>query len=250
METGLAGKVAVITGGAGALARACAWMLAAEGARLAVADLDPGAVERAAEELRAAGHEARGVALDVTRKDQARTLVRRVLDDWGRLDVLVNCAGIFHAAPFEEIDVADWQRVLDVNLTGMFLCCQAVLPVMRAQGSGRIINFGSLAGQVGGLAAGADYSASKAAVNCLTKSIARALGACGVTVNTINPGPVDSPMVDAWPEGQREAQLQRIPLGRLGRPEDIAAAVVFLASDAAAYIHGTHLDVNGGLHMA
>src|SRR5581483_5848108 len=115
----------------------------------------------------------------------------------------------------------------DVNLTGMFLCCQAAMRVMRPQGSGRIINFGSLAGQVGGLAAGANYSVSKAGVICLTKSLARALGNSGVTVNTINPGPVEGSMVQAWPPGQREAQLERMPLGRFGQPEEIAAAVVF-----------------------
>jgi 3-oxoacyl-[acyl-carrier protein] reductase len=249
METGLAGKVALITGGAGTIGRACARAFAAERASVAVADLDQDEAAAAAAEVRALGVPATGIAADTTREADVAAMVQRVRDELGGLDVLVNCAGIFQAVPMDELPLDDWRRVLDVNLTGMFLCCQAAMRVMMAQRSGRIINFGSLAGQVGGLAAGANYSVSKAGVICLTKSVARALGKSGVTVNTINPGPVESPMVDAWPPGQRETQLERIPLGRLARPEDIANAVVFLASDAAAYIHGTHLDINGGLHM-
>jgi len=239
METGLAGKVALLTGGAGTIGRACARALAAEGAAVAIADQTLAGAEAAATEVRALGVPALGLGFDITRQDEVAAVVRRVTGELGRLDVLVNLAGLFQATPMEELPLADWQRLLDVNLTGMFLCCQAAMPVMRRQGSG----------QVGGLAAGVNYSVSKAGVICLTKSIARALGNSGVTVNTINPGPVESPMVDAWPEGQREVQLQRIPLGRLGRPDDIAGAVVFLASDAASYIHGAHLDINGGLHM-
>ena len=250
METGLTGKVALLTGGAGAIGRAIGHALISEGATVAIADRDPDAVQSLVAALRMAGGTALGVAADLTREADVAAMIETVLLHGSRqLDVLVNCLGIFQAVPLESLALEDWQRVLDVNLTGVFLCCKAALPVMRAQRSGRIINIASLAGQVGGLAAGANYSVSKAGVACLTKSVARALGNCGVTVNTINPGPVDSPMVDAWPPGQREIQLERIPLARLGRPEDIAHAVVFLASEGAGYIHGTHLDINGGLHM-
>ncbi len=250
METGLQGKVAVITGGGGAIGRACARALAGEGANVVVVDLEQGVADDAAAAARAGGARTLGLAADITREADVAALVGRVRDTFGRFDVLVNCAGIFQAVPLEELSLADWQRVLDVNLTGMFLCGREALRAMRARGSGgRIVNIASLAGQVGGLAAGANYSVSKAGVICLTKSMARAAGNCGVTVNTVNPGPVESPMVETWPPGQRETQLGRIPLGRLGRPEDIAGAVVFLSSDAASYIHGAHLDVNGGLHM-
>lgn len=249
METGLTGKIALLTGGAGAIGGAIGHALISEGVTVAIADRDPDAVQSLVAALRAAGGRALGVQADLTREADVATMIETVLQSSGRLDVLVNCLGIFQAVPLESLALEDWQRVLDVNLTGVFLCCKAALPVMRAQRSGRIINIASLAGQVGGLAAGANYSVSKAGVACLTKSVARALGNCGVTVNTINPGPVDSPMVDAWPPGQREIQLERIPLARLGRPEDIAHAVVFLASEGAGYIHGTHLDINGGLHM-
>ncbi len=250
METGLRGKVAVITGGGGAIGRACAQALASEGAGIVVVDLDQGAADAVAEVARSHGVRASGLAADITREADVAAMAQQVSDDHGHFDVLVNCAGIFQAVPLEELSLADWQRVLDVNLTGLFLCGREALRVMRAQGTGgRIVNIASLAGQVGGLAAGANYSVSKAGVICLTKSMARAAGSSGITVNTINPGPVESPMVEAWPPGQRETQLERIPLGRFGRPEDIAGAVVFLASAAAAYIHGAHLDVNGGLHM-
>jgi len=249
METGLSGKVALITGGAGAIGRASAHALAAEGAVIAVADRNQDAVDALVGDLRAAGSMAVGFVVDVTEEPEVTGLFAHVLETCGRLDVLVNCIGIFQAMPFAELSLADWRRVLDVNLTGMFLCCQAAVRIMRPQRSGHIVNLGSLAGQVGGLVAGSNYSVSKAGVNCLTKDIARTLGNSGVTVNTINPGPVESPMVEAFPPGQREIQLAKIPLGRLGQPEDIANAVVFLASDAASYIHGAHLDINGGLHM-
>ncbi len=249
MDMGLAGKVVLITGGSGEIGRASARMFAGERASVAVADLRPEAVEAVAAELRGLGATAIGIAADVSKQESVRDMVRRVLDELGRLDVLFNCAGIFQSVPPEELSLADWQRVLDVNLTGMFLCCQAAMPVMRAQGGGRIINIGSLAGQVGGFASGINYSVSKAGVMCMTKSLARALGGSGVTVNTINPGPIEGSMVAAWPPGQREIQLERMPVGRFGQPEEIAATAVFLASRHAGYIHGAHIDVNGGLLM-
>lgn len=249
METGLANKVAVIAGGAGAIGAACARALVAEGAIVAVVDRDEPGVARVVEEVRAGGGTALGMTVDVTHEEDVARMVEQIHQRTGRLDVLVNCIGIFQATPIDELSLADWDGMLEVNLTGMFLLCRTAARVMRAQGSGRIINLGSLAGQVGGLAAGANYAVSKAGVICLTKALARALGSSGITVNTINPGPVDSPMVDAWPPGRREEQLARIPLGRLGQPEDIASAVVFLASDGASYIHGAHLDINGGLNM-
>ena len=249
METGLKHKVVLLTGGAGDLGRTCALAMAAEGASIAIADRNDDAVQSLVAEIRELGAPASGMAIDICREPQVARMVEQVREDLGGLDVLVNCAGVFQSTPFAELSLADWERVLQVNLSGMFLCCQAAMRVMCAQRSGRIINIGSLAGQVGGLVAAANYSVSKAGVAGLTKALARAVGSSGVTVNTVNPGIIDSRMVASYPPGQREQQEQRIPLGRLGTPLDVAGAVVFLASSAAAYIHGAHLDVNGGIYM-
>jgi 3-oxoacyl-[acyl-carrier protein] reductase len=250
MDSGLLGKIAVVTGGAGAIGRACVHALLREGATVAAVDRDEIALRGLQSDLGVDDDTLLCLAADVTSEPAVLAMIDEICRRAGRIDVLVNCIGIFQAVPIDDLLVEDWQRMLDVNLTGPFLCCRAAARVMRAQGSGRIINLASLAGRVGGLAAGANYSVSKAGVICLTKSLARALAGTGVTVNTINPGPVDSPMVDAWPPGKKEEQLARIPLGRLGQPEDIAGAVVFLASDAASYIHGAQIDINGGLDMA
>ncbi|MDB5077686.1 MAG: 3-oxoacyl-[acyl-carrier protein] reductase [Chloroflexi bacterium] len=232
------------------IGRACVGALLAEGATVVVVDRDENALRTAATAWQETSRRVLTLAVDVTDEPAVLRMVDEVQKQTGRLDVLVNCLGVFQATPIDELSLDDWQHVLDINLTSIFLCCRAAARVMKGQGSGRIINLGSLAGRVGGLAAGANYSVSKAGVICLTKSLARALGGTGITVNTINPGPVDSPMVDAWPPGKKEEQLARIPLGRLGRPQDIAGAVVFLASDAASYIHGAQIDVNGGLEMS
>jgi 3-oxoacyl-[acyl-carrier protein] reductase len=250
MDSGLSGKVAVVTGGAGAIGRACVLALLREGATVAVVDRDEAALRNLFANSGIRDDTLLPIAMDVTSEAAVLGMVEDVRRRTGRLDVLVNCIGIFQAVPIDDLLLEDWQSMLDINLTGTFLCCRAAARVMRAQGSGRIINLASLAGRVGGLAAGANYAVSKAGVICLTKSLARALAGTGITVNTINPGPVESPMVDAWPPGKKEEQLARIPLGRLGQPEDIAGAVVFLASDAASYIHGAQIDINGGLDMA
>jgi NAD(P)-dependent dehydrogenase (short-subunit alcohol dehydrogenase family) len=161
----------------------------------------------------------------------------------------VTCAGVFHATPFDQITPEEWDRIHAVNLRGTFLSAQAALRVMIPQRSGRIVTIASLAGQAGGLAAGAAYAASKAGVVALTKSIARFAGPHGVTANCVNPGIIDTPMTVAWPADVRERNVRATPLGRTGRPEEVASVVVMLASDAASFVHGAHVDVNGGLLM-
>ena len=240
METGLAGKVALVTGGASGIGLACVRALADEGARVVVADLNAEAVPEVGGVT---------VAVDVTKAEDARRAVAAAVESFGALDVLVTCAGIFHATPLDRITSEEWDRVQAVNLRGTFLVAQAALAVMIPRRSGRIVTIASLAGQVGGLAAGASYAASKAGVTGLTKSLARFAGPHGITVNTVNPGIIDTPMTAGLPEEQRAKLVERTPLGRVGRAEEVAAVVVFLASDAASFVHGAHVDVNGGLNM-
>jgi len=244
VETGLAGKTAVVTGAASGIGLACSRALAAEGATVVLADLNATAAQEAAREV--GGH---AVAVDVTKPEDARRVVEEAVARGGALDVLVACAGAFHATPLDRIGPDEWDRIQDVNLRGVFLVAQAALEVMMPRRSGRIVTIASLAGQTGGLAAGASYAASKAGVAALTKSIARFAGPHGITANCVNPGIIDTPLIAGWPAEVLERTVAQTPLGRMGRPEEVAAVVVMLASDAASFVHGAHVDVNGGLFM-
>jgi 3-oxoacyl-[acyl-carrier protein] reductase len=234
VDVGLIGKVAIVTGAASGIGHACTEALEAEGASVLACDLDAdeGALQ-----------------VDVAKPEDAERMVDEAVGRFGRLDVLVTCAGVFHATPFDQITPEEWDRIHAVNLRGTFLSAQAALRVMIPQRSGRIVTIASLAGQAGGLAAGAAYAASKAGVVALTKSIARFAGPHGVTANCVNPGIIDTPMTVAWPADVRERNVRATPLGRTGRPEEVASVVVMLASDAASFVHGAHVDVNGGLLM-
>ncbi len=244
MDTGLEGKTALVTGAASGIGLACCRALAAEGARLICADLD-------AEGAAVAAREAGGgwVAADVTKPDDARRAVSEAVLHTGRLDVLVTSHGLFHATPIPEIDPEEWDRIQAVNLRSTFLVAQAVLAEMIPRRSGRIVTIASLAGQVGGLQAGAAYASAKAGVMALTKSLARFAGPHGITVNCVNPGLIDTPMTAGWPADVLERLIARTPLGRIGTAEEVAAVVVMLASSGVSFVHGAHVDVNGGLHM-
>lgn len=244
METGLREKIAVVTGAASGIGRACAHALAREGAGVVAADLDGNAVAELAAELGGTG-----LQTDVTSRDDMRRLVAETVRAHGSLDVLVTCAGVFHATPFDRIEPDEWDRIIAVNLRGTFLACQAALDVMIPRRAGRIVTIASLGAQTGGLAAGAAYAASKGGVVSLTKSIARFAGPHGIVVNTVNPGVVDTPMTAAWPAEVKQRTIGATPLGRMATADEVAAAVVWLASDAASFVHGAHVDVNGGLLM-
>ena len=247
MDTGLAGKVAIVTGGSGGIGLASARALAAEGARVVLGDLNGDAVAAAAAEL--GPGVAQAVTADVSQAAGAQSLIDAALQHFGRLDVLVASAGIYRATRLDEISVEEWDLLLAVNLRGVFLTAQAALRVMTPQRSGRVIALGSLAGQVGGLAASAAYASSKGGVIALTKSLARSAGPHGVTVNCVNPGVIDSPMTAGWPAEDLARLTAATPLGRTGTVEEVAAVVLFLASDAASFVHGAHVDVNGGILM-
>ena len=247
----LENRVALVTGAGAGIGRAIAQALAGAGAMVVLADIDLDAAESTARQILAQGGQALPVACDVTKPIQVKVAVEAAVENFKALHILVNNAGISPLCAFERISLEEWNRVLAINLTGPFLFCQAALPYLRQAGSlGRIINIGSLAGQIGGIAAGAHYAASKGGLLVLTRALARLLAPDRVTVNAISPGTTDTSLTKAWGEETRQALIRQIPLGRLGQPADIAALAVFLVSDSASFITGATLNVNGGMFIA
>ena len=245
----LLGKKALITGAGRGLGRAIAVAFAVEGADVAVWDLDQEGARETEGLVKGLGRNALALQVDVSDGGQVKQGVASVLESFGSLDILVNNAGICPVRKWEEITEEEWDLVMAVNLKGAFLCSQAVTPMMKDQNGGRIINLGSVAGKVGGIASGAHYAVSKAGVICLTKSTARALAPHGITVNALAPGVIETVMTRELSQGDWDDYLASIPLGRIGAPDDLARAALFLASDDAAYITGEILDVNGGMLM-
>ncbi len=186
---------------------------------------------------------------DITDQDFINHLVDRIMDREGRIDVLVNNAGIYLRTPVKDITKAEWERLMDINLTSVFLLSQAVLGIMLQQKSGSIVSLASVAGKVGGLIAGAHYAASKAAIECLTKSLAKTAASHGVRVNAVAPGIIDTSMQDGVPPEQMDFLMNNIPMGRMGMPQEVASTILFLASNLASYITGQTISVNGGTYM-
>ena len=236
-------KTALITGAGRGIGRAIAERFAREGARVAVADIDPNTANATATAI---GPEALGLAMDVSSKAAVLAGTAQVLDEFGQLDILVNNAGYLVYTTFESCSEENWDRMVDINMKGPFLCAQAVIPHMKARRQGAIINMTSLAAKTGGLAAGPPYAAAKAGVLTLTIGLARALAPDQIRVNAIAPGVIDTAMTSAPEHDQLKAS---IPLGRPGQPEDVASCALFLASDDARHITGETIDVNGGLYM-
>ncbi len=247
-EATLAGKIALVTGASQGIGRACALALAAQGATVALAARNIEKLESVAAEITAAGGTARAYALDVASEDSIKSTARAILADLGAVHILVNNAGITKDGLALRMKLADFEDVLRTNLTGAFLLTQAILsPMMKARW-GRIVNITSVVGETG--AAGqANYAASKAGMIGLTKSFAREFASRGITVNAVAPGFIQTAMTDVLTDDQKSGILTQIPLARYGSDADIAAAVAFLASDAAGYITGHTLDVNGGMYM-
>ncbi len=238
MDLGIKDKVALVTGGARGIGRAIAQRLAQEGCRVAVADID----EATLGDLPAG---MLGLACDVTSQEQLAATVRAIAQEFGDIDILINNAGICISESVAETSMEHWERTLRVNLTSAFMLCKLVLPEMNRRGWGRIVNVASMAGKLGGLTSGVAYTAAKAGMMGLTKSVARE-AAPGVTSNAVAPAFIETDMTSAE---VRERYVSEILVGRLGRAEEVAAAIAFLSSDLAGYITGEVLDLNGGLLM-
>jgi len=241
----LPGRVAAITGGALGIGRATARLFAAEGATVALGDVEVGAAETVAKEIVNGGGRAIAVGVDVGDAGQVQAFVDRVVAELGRLDIMFANAGIAHSAPFLEHPEAQWHRVLRVNLTGVFLCCQAAARQMVTQGGGRIITTASING-FRGVENLVGYNAAKAGVIELTKTMAVELARHHIAVNAIAPAQIDTRLTRSLPEEARQRRLERIPMGRFGEADEVARAALFLASDDAGYITGHTLAVDGG----
>jgi 3-oxoacyl-[acyl-carrier protein] reductase len=241
-------RVALITGAANGIGLKASEVFAKEGAKVAMADFNAEQGEKRAKELREKGYEVTFFQVNVAQRSSVDAMVEKVREVYGNIGVLVNNAGITKDAMLSKLTIEDFQAVLDVNLTGVFHCTQAVLPSMLENGKGRIINTSSVSGVYGNVGQ-TNYAATKAGVVGMTKSWAKELGRKGINVNAVAPGFIETGMTAKVPERILDQMKQMVPLARLGKPEDIANAYLFLASDESNYINGTVLHVDGGIMM-
>ena len=250
METGLAGKIALITGAGGGIGKAIALALAKEKVDIVINEINPANAEAVAEEVKALGSRAMISLANVADEVEVKEMIGQVIREWGGIDILVNNAGISSAILVEDMEKSEWDRILAVDLDGTFNCSKAVIETMKKRGGGRIINISSMAGLRMTMNGGAHYTAAKAAVLGFTRHLAYELGPFKITVNAICPGNVRTPLLESLitPEAMENLK-QQYPLGELVRPEDVADAVVFLASERARMITGTYLLVDGGITL-
>jgi len=241
----LKGKVSIITGAGRGIGRATAVKFAQEGAPVVVCDVSQETVDETVAAIRAAGGEAEGFVVDVTKRAQIDAMVEAVMARFGRIDTLVNNAGIVMDAQLRKMSDAAFDRVIDVNLKGTYNCARAVVEIMISQGSGVILNASSIVGLYGNFGQ-TNYAASKFGVIGFVKTWSRELGRKGIRTNAVCPGFIETPILASIPDKVLESMRERVPLGRLGKPEDIANTYAFLASDEASYINGAVIEVSGG----
>jgi NAD(P)-dependent dehydrogenase (short-subunit alcohol dehydrogenase family) len=239
-----------VTGAGRGIGRAIALELARQGASVTISDVDLENAQAVARDVESMDRRSLAVRCDVSSESQVRQMLTDTVERFRRIDILVNNAGIVTTGPVTEISTETWDRTLAINLTGVFLCSKAVFPLMIEQGGGTIVNIASVAGKRGGgLLGNSCYAATKGGVIAFTKSLAREGGPYNIRVNAITPAVIKTEMLDGLAENKLQEILQALPLGRMGRPEDVAEAVCFLASDASAFITGEIMDVDGGLMM-
>jgi len=242
-------RVAIVTGGARGIGETIALTFLREGAKVAIIDSDKESLEFLKKETGKKHKEIIAIPCDITKSSEVNGMVDQVRKGFGRIDILVNNAGIIRRGTIETVTEEDWDRVIEVNLKGTFNCCKAVAPIMKSQDYGKIVNVSSIAGKMGDITSAPGYGPSKAGVDALTKTLARQLASYGINVNAVSPHAIETEMSAQWSKERRKEIIASIPLGRLGKPEDVANAVVFLASDDASFITGEILDVNGGALM-
>jgi 3-oxoacyl-[acyl-carrier protein] reductase len=242
-------RVAIITGAARGIGKAIALTFVREGAKVAIVDIDNENLEILKNEIQKRKGEAITISCDITKSPEVKKMVDQVRRTFHRIDILVNNAGIIRRGTIETVTEEDWDRVIEVNLKGTFNCCKAVVEIIKSQGYGKIINVSSIAGKMGDITSAPGYGPSKAGVDALTKTLARQLASYGINVNAVSPHAIETEMSAQWSEERRKEIIASIPLGRLGKPEDVAEAVLFLASEEASFITGEILDVNGGALM-
>jgi 3-oxoacyl-[acyl-carrier protein] reductase len=244
------GRVALVTGAGRGIGKAIALAFGREGAHVIVNDICPkDELKKVADEISAQGVQSMASQADVTKSDQVQSMIDQIGKTFQRLDVLVNNAGIIRRGTIETVTEDDWDEVIRVNLKGTFNCCKAVVAIMKRQKMGKIINVSSVAAKTGDITSAPGYGPSKAAIDALTKTLARELAQFRINVNAVAPHAIETEMSAQWSEEKRKSIIEAIPLKRLGTPEDVAHAVLFLASDKASFITGEILDVNGGFLM-
>ena len=242
-------RVAIITGGARGIGKAIGSAFVREGAKVCLVDVDQGKLETTKNEIRKSREEILALTCNITKSADVQATMNQVQKTFGRIDILVNNAGIIRRGTIETVTEEDWDRVIEVNLKGTFNCCKAVAGIMKQQGYGKIVNVSSIAGKMGDITSAPGYGPSKAGMDALTKTLARQLAPYRINVNGVAPHAIETEMSAQWSEERRKEIIASIHLGRLGKPEDVAQAVLFLVSDDASFITGEILDVNGGALM-